>query len=91
MLTPHYVRPDWMGLGTEREIDADPRAYVTGLRQFAARHGVPLGDASLRWGRLWRQGIPYSSLFCNAINHPNARGMKLFADSLMALFAGKDQ
>jgi lysophospholipase L1-like esterase len=89
ILTPHYVRPDWMGLTTEREIDIDPRAYVQGLRQFAARHGVALADASLRWGRLWRQGIPYSSLFCNAINHPNAHGMKLFADGLMALFRGK--
>jgi lysophospholipase L1-like esterase len=89
ILTPHYVRPDWMGLTTEREIDADPRPYVTGLRQFSARHGVALADASLRWGRLWRQGIPYSSLFCNAINHPNAHGMRLFADSLMALFPGK--
>jgi hypothetical protein len=47
---------------------------------------VALADASLRWGRLWRQGIPYSTLMLNSINHPDARGMKLFADSLMALF-----
>jgi lysophospholipase L1-like esterase len=86
ILTPHYVRPDWMGLTSQREIDADPRPYVTGLRQFAARHSMALADASLRWGRLWRQGIPYSTLFLNAINHPDARGMKLFADSLMVLF-----
>jgi lysophospholipase L1-like esterase len=89
ILTPHYVRPDWMGLTTEREIDADSRPYVLGLRQFAARRGVALGDASLRWGRLWRQGIPYSALLANAINHPTAPGMKLFADSLIALFPGK--
>ena len=88
ILTPHYVRPDWMGLTAERDIDADPRPYVVALRQFTARHGVALGDASLRWGRLWRQGIPYSTLLSNAINHPNTRGMKLFADSLMALFPG---
>jgi lysophospholipase L1-like esterase len=86
ILTPHYVRPDWLGVPSQREIDADPRAYVKGLRQFTARHGVALGDASLRWGRLWRQGIPYSTLLSNAINHPNAQGMKLFADSLMTLF-----
>ena len=86
VLTPHYVRPDWMGLNGERDIDADPRPYVAGLRQFAARHPVALADASLRWGRLWRQGIPYSTLLSNAINHPNPDGMKLFADSLMALF-----
>ena len=86
ILTPHYVRPDWLGVASQREIDADPRPYVAGLRQFAARHGVALADASLRWGRLWRQGIPYATLLSNAINHPNAPGMKLFADSLMALF-----
>ncbi len=85
-LTPHYVRGDWMGLARERDIDDDPRPYVAGLRRFAAEHQVALADASLRWGRLWRQGIPYTSLLLNSINHPDARGMKLFADSLMALF-----
>lgn len=86
ILTPHYVRADWMGLKSEREIDQDPRPYVTGLRQFSEKQSVALADASLRWGRLWRQGIPYSSLLLNAINHPDARGMKLFADALMQLF-----
>ena len=86
ILTPHYVRPDWMSLTRERDIDTDPRPYVAGLRQFAARHAVALADASLRWGRLWRQGLPYTTLLLNAINHPDARGMKLFADSLLALF-----
>ncbi len=86
ILTPHYVRPDWMGLKTERDIDADPRPYVAGLRQFAAKHPVALADASLRYGRLWRQGLPYSTLMLNSINHPDARGMRLFADSLLALF-----
>ncbi len=86
ILTPHYVRPDWMGLTREREIDEDPRPYVAGLRQFAATHDVALADASLRYGRLWRQGVPYNALMVNAINHPDARGMRIFADALMALF-----
>jgi hypothetical protein len=86
ILTPHYVRPDWMGLTRERDIDNDPRPYVEGLREFAAKHDVALADASLRYGRLWRQGIPYSTLLLNAINHPNEQGMRIFADSLMALF-----
>lgn len=91
ILTPHYVRPDWMGLRQEREIDDDPRRYVTGLRQFTAKHGVALADASRRHGRLWRQGIPYSTLMLNSINHPNADGMSLFADSLLALFPPAEQ
>ena len=86
ILTPHYVRPDWMGLDRERDVDTDPRPYVTGLRRFAAEKNIALADASLRYGRLWRQGIPYSTLMLNSINHPDARGMKLFADALMELF-----
>jgi lysophospholipase L1-like esterase len=86
ILTPHYVRPDWMGLNRERDIDHDPRPYVAGLREFSAKHQVALADASLRYGRLWRQGIPYSTLMLNSINHPDARGMQLFADALMELF-----
>ena len=86
ILTPHYVRPDWMGLKQEHDIDEDPRPYTTGLRQFTAAHGIALADASRRYGRLWRQGIPYSTLMLNSINHPNAGGMSIFADSLMALF-----
>jgi len=86
ILTPHYVIPDWMGLTKQRDIDNDPRPYVTGLRQFAEKYKVALGDASLRYGRLWRQGIPYLTLMENNINHPNEFGHTLFADSLMALF-----
>ena len=47
---------------------------------------LALADASLRYGRLWRQGIPYSTLMLNSINHPDARGMRLFAESLITLF-----
>ncbi len=86
ILTPHYVRPDWMGLNRERDVDNDPRPYVAGLRAFAAKHNVALADAALRYGRLWRQGIPYSTLMLNSINHPDARGMKIFADALLQLF-----
>ncbi len=89
ILTPHYTRPDWMGLTRETEIDDDPRPYVKGLRKFAARHNVALADASLRYGRLWRQGIPYSTLMSNSINHPNPQAMKIFGDALMPLFPEK--
>ena len=85
-LTPHYVRPDWMGLASEKEIDDDPRPYVKALRAFAAENGLALADASLRYGRLWRQGLPYSTLMMNNINHPNPFGHSLFAEALMALF-----
>lgn len=89
ILTPHYVRGDWMGLSREREIDEDPRPYVHALRAFAQAHDVALADAAALWGRLWRSGIPYTIYLGNSINHPDGRGQKLFADALMSLFEGQ--
>ena len=86
ILTPHYVRPSWMGLSSQRNIDGDPRAYVKGVRLFAQKNQVAVAEGSLRYGRLWRQGIPYITLMENNINHPNAYGHTLFVDSLMAIF-----
>ncbi len=86
ILTPHYVRPDWMGLKSQKNIDDDPRPYVKGLRLFSQKYNIALADASLRYGRLWRQGIPYLTLMENNINHPNVFGHSLFADSLITLF-----
>ncbi len=85
IVTPHYVRPDWMGVASVR-VESDPRPYVAGIRQFAARHSVALADASLRWGHLLKEGIPYTTLLCNSINHPDDRGHEIFARSLMELF-----
>ena len=75
-----------MGLTSEKNIDNDPRGYVVALRKFATEKNIALADAAMRYGRLWRQGIPYSSLMMNAINHPNPFGMKQFADALIDLF-----
>lgn len=83
ILTPHYVRRDWMGLTSLKDIDDDPRPYVKFIRDFTAENNVGLADAALRWGHLWREGIPYETLFVNNINHPNAFGMSFYADALM--------
>jgi len=56
VLTPHYVRHDWMGLKNFKNCDNDPRPFVKALREFAQREGVGLADASLLWGGLWRRG-----------------------------------
>ncbi|WP_145171677.1 SGNH/GDSL hydrolase family protein [Rubripirellula lacrimiformis] len=86
ILTPHYVRPSWMGFSSQRNIDDDPRAYVKGVRAFAKQNQIAVAEGSLRYGRLWRQGIPYITLMENNINHPNVNGHRIFADSLIALF-----
>ena len=85
ILTPHYVRPDWMNAPSVR-VESDPRPYVAGLRQFAEKHHVALADASLRWGHLVKEGIPYVTLLCNSINHPDDRGHRIFAEALVELF-----
>ncbi len=87
ILTPHYVRPDWMGFISGKEIDEDPRPYVKFLREFAKEREVPLADASLLYGHLWKEGIPYQTMMVNGINHPDRRGMALFKDALMHLMA----
>lgn len=88
IITPHYVWPAWMGSSTVR-VETDPRPYVAGLRAFAARHHVALADASLRWGHLVKEGIPYVTLLVNSLNHPDDRGHEMFARSLMELFGGR--
>ena len=70
----------------EREIDDDPRPYVQLLHRFTAEHDLALADAAARYGRLWRQGLPWTSLMGNSANHPDERGMALFVDSVLALF-----
>lgn len=86
ILTPHYVRPDWMGLTSCRDCDDDPREYVKAVREFGTANNIAVADAAKRYGHLWREGIPYLTLMMNNINHPNAAGMKIFADALMELF-----
>jgi len=88
LITPHLVRPDWMQV-TSMKFDEDPRPYVHGLRRFAQENGVALADTSRLWCTLWRQGIPYITLEANSINHPDARGHRMFAEALMGVFPKK--
>ena len=88
LITPHYVRQDWMDVTTVK-VDDDPRPYVQDLRKFASQNDIAVADAARLWGALWRRGIPYPIILANAINHPDERGMALFADALMAVFPEK--
>ena len=86
ILGPHYVRPDWMGLTSERDVDNDPRPLVRGLRKFCEETETPFADTPTLYGKLWRSGIPYLTLMTNNINHPNNFGMELFSAALARLF-----
>jgi lysophospholipase L1-like esterase len=84
LITPHFTRPDWMGLKDAR--GKDPRTAVAFLRRFSREHQVPLADASRRWEQLEHLGIPYETLLRNGINHPDDRGHRIFAEELMRYF-----
>lgn len=86
VMGPHYVRPDWMGLSSECNVDEDPRSYVKGLQKFTIENNIPYADTPTLYGKLWRSGIPYNTLMTNNINHPNMFGMELFAEALARLF-----
>ena len=84
LATPHFTRPDWMGLPNGR--GPDPREAVAFLRGFASENGVPLADVSRRWEQLEVLGIPYEALLRNGINHPDDRGHRIYAEELMRFF-----
>jgi lysophospholipase L1-like esterase len=88
ILTPHFVWSEWMGTGSAK-VTKDPRPYVAALKEFTAKHDVALADASRHWEHLAPMGIPYQTLLCNSLNHPNDQGHKIFADALMEVFGEK--
>lgn len=85
ILTPHFVRPDWMQGGGDMRT-AETRAAVGYLKEFALESNVGLADASRRWAHLWVEGIPYMTFLRNTINHPEDRGHWLFVEELQKFF-----
>ncbi len=87
-ITPHFIRPDWMGLRTMK-ASSDPRVYTRELRRFGAEQNIAVADAAKKWAHLWKDGIPNITLQSNSINHPDRRGHQMFADALMEMFPEK--
>lgn len=85
VLTPHFVRPDWMP-GNQGLRTPETREAVTFLREFCAENHVGLADTSRRWEHLWVEGLPYMTLLNNGINHPDDRGHALFVADLRLFF-----
>lgn len=86
VVVPHPVRPDWMGMQTQNRIAGDPRPYVKYLRELIDEFDLPAADVSGRFLHLWKEGIPYNTLMRNNINHPDLRGMALYAQTVLNLF-----
>lgn len=79
IIAPHFV------YGMD-ERKSDPRPYVKMIKEFAAQNNIALADGSLRFNQIHQAGIPLDTLMLNSFNHPDPRGMKLFAESILALF-----
>ncbi|MCC7494394.1 MAG: hypothetical protein IT204_18700 [Fimbriimonadaceae bacterium] len=85
LITPHFTMPSMMGFSSL--LEPEKRPYVLALREFATTHQLALADAAARWEHLAKEGIPYTTLLRNGINHPDDRGHALFADELLKCFA----
>ena len=85
VMTPHYDTWAHQPNFGDKMV-RDTRPYVWALREYAMENNIALADASLRWDHLALEGVPYTTLLLNAINHPSAQGMKLYADALMDIF-----
>ena len=44
---------------------------------------IKAAEGSEKYSHLWLTGIPHMTFMVNAINHPNRKGLKFFADALM--------
>ena len=85
VILPHLVRPDWMGLTSQKNIEEDPRPYIRFLREFVEENDYACADVSGRFLHLWKEGFPYNALMLNGINHPDRRGIKLFTETVLDL------
>ena len=87
VITPSFFNLQLMDFKTER--DEDHRAYVAFLHRFAAKNHLAMADSAARWGHLWKEGLPYTTLLNNGFNHPDDRGHQLFVEELMKCFAAQ--
>lgn len=86
IIIPHPVRPDWMECSSPNRIENDPRPYIKNLKRFIDENQYAAADVSSRFLHLWKEGIPYTSLLSNAVNHPNAQGIRYFSEALLGIF-----
>ena len=91
ILTPHWILASWMGKSVKevRQCKDDPRHFVQFLRTFSQQNKICLADGSAKYAEWAEMGFPYRACMTNGINHPDLRGMKLFAEALLEVFPDK--
>ena len=92
ILSSNYSMPSWMPFPADKQTEQgewlldDPREAMQFMKRFAAENSLPFADGAREFGRLWKQGIPYTILLTNCINHPDGRGMSFLADAIKPIF-----
>jgi lysophospholipase L1-like esterase len=84
LLTPSYM--DFSLMQFTSYTDPDKRRIVSFYHQLADQKHLALADAAARWGHLYKEGIPYTTLLVNSYNHPDDRGHEMFAEELFKCF-----
>lgn len=84
LVLPHFTAPGWLHF--KSCFDPELRQYVFDLLTLSAERRVAVADVSSRWAALWSQGLPYSTLLSNGINHPDDRGHQIFSEELTSCF-----
>jgi lysophospholipase L1-like esterase len=84
LMTPSYM--DFNLMQFKSYSDPDKRLIVSFYHQLAEQHHLALADDAARWGHLYKEGLPYTTLLVNSYNHPDNRGHQMFADELFKCF-----
>jgi lysophospholipase L1-like esterase len=81
LLTPHFTR--WTPMSDQFHDAAQA------LRQAAFKEEAALGDVTASWSAMSRVGVPFAAYLANGINHPDDRGHRVYAETLLAFFGEK--
>ena len=84
LMTPSYM--DFNLMHFTSYTDPDKRIIVALYHQLTDQRHLALADDAERWGDLYKEGLPYTTLLVNSYNHPDDRGHQMFADELFKCF-----
>lgn len=67
------------------QMDGVLAAYAERVREVGAKNNIPVADVYAAWEILEAAGCDTTAMLANGLNHPDARGHTIAADSLLAL------
>ena len=87
IMLPHFTDFDRASFGTEK-YRTEQRWYDKWIRkEFCEKYpNIAVADASVLWGHLLFEGIPFCTLNVNGINHPCNDGHQILANGVLDLF-----